>query len=306
MQISRYKTLISIIETIMSDNIPFDIQVEIIRSLPVKSLIRFRLVSKQWKSLICSSKFIAEHNTQQKHKHHLLLNYGQGSDNYVDVKYVSIVDDDTFPQHKFSLTVPTSLNFINTRDKIVSSQGLLFMHGSDGAGTRKVHIWNPTIRKSVDIDVCDAKTYSDYIIRPNLIVSFDMKSEEFTEIYLPDHSAVSQERIVGISSVRESLVMVLIKEEAGREVCSVWKMMEDGESKSFTKLYTINTTHVIKHIHGFRKSGEAIVETENNPQRDLFAYEPDQSKHINYIGISGMEYVFSVSSYFETLLLLDQ
>ena len=69
--------------------------------------------------------------------------------------------------------------------------------------------------------------------------------------------------------------------------------------------YTINTTDVIKNIHGFRKSGEAIVETENNPQRDLFAYEPE-SKHINYIGISGMQYVFSVSSYFETLLLLDQ
>lgn len=87
--------------------------------------------------------------------------------------------------------------------------------------------------------------------------------------------------------------------------------MEDGVSKSFTKLYTINTTDVIQRVHGFRMSGEPIVETKNNPQRDVFAYEDlfayePESKHINYIGISGVRYVFSVSSYFETLLLLDQ
>ncbi|GJW60406.1 ribonuclease H-like domain-containing protein, partial [Tanacetum coccineum] len=41
----------------MSDNIPFDIQTEIIKRAPVKSVIRFRTVSKSWKSLIDSSEF---------------------------------------------------------------------------------------------------------------------------------------------------------------------------------------------------------------------------------------------------------
>ena len=37
----------------MSDNIPFEIQTEIIKKVPdIKSLIRFRAVSKPWKSLI--------------------------------------------------------------------------------------------------------------------------------------------------------------------------------------------------------------------------------------------------------------
>ncbi|GJV40651.1 F-box domain containing protein [Tanacetum coccineum] len=36
----------------MSDNIPFDIQMDIMNQLPVKSLLQFRTVSKQWKSYI--------------------------------------------------------------------------------------------------------------------------------------------------------------------------------------------------------------------------------------------------------------
>nr|GEW55035.1 putative F-box domain-containing protein [Tanacetum cinerariifolium] len=49
------------------------------KRLPVISLIRFRTVSKQWKSLIDSAKFIADHHviqdhTQSQHHHrHLLL-----------------------------------------------------------------------------------------------------------------------------------------------------------------------------------------------------------------------------------------
>ncbi|GKB61169.1 ribonuclease H-like domain-containing protein [Tanacetum coccineum] len=52
----------SLILVTMSDNIPFDIQTEIIKRAPVKSVIRFRTVSKSWKSLIDSSEFIAVFN----------------------------------------------------------------------------------------------------------------------------------------------------------------------------------------------------------------------------------------------------
>ena len=78
-------------------------------------------------------------------------------------------------------------------------------------------------------------------------------------------------------------------------------------SKSFTKLYNINTTDAIQYVHGFRKSGEPIVRMIKDPENDLFAYEPD-SKHINYIGIPGSRDFYRtdhVYSYIETLLLLD-
>ncbi|GJV19878.1 F-box domain containing protein [Tanacetum coccineum] len=42
----------------MSDNIPFEIQVEIMNRLPVKSLLHFHSVSKSWKCMIDSSSFI--------------------------------------------------------------------------------------------------------------------------------------------------------------------------------------------------------------------------------------------------------
>nr|GEV47983.1 hypothetical protein [Tanacetum cinerariifolium] len=49
----------------MSDNIPFEIQMEIIKKvLAVKSLIRFRSVSKPWKSFINSSEFIEDDNIE--------------------------------------------------------------------------------------------------------------------------------------------------------------------------------------------------------------------------------------------------
>ncbi|GJR21285.1 F-box domain containing protein [Tanacetum coccineum] len=44
----------------MSDNIPFDIQMDIMNRLPVKSLLQFRAVSKQWKFSIDNFEFIHE------------------------------------------------------------------------------------------------------------------------------------------------------------------------------------------------------------------------------------------------------
>ncbi|KAJ0449535.1 putative F-box domain-containing protein [Helianthus annuus] len=83
----------------MSDNVPFEIQEEIIKRLPVKSLIRFRSVSKSWKSLIDSSNFITHYRSQ--HQHLLLYNY----QSVVYPKCLSIVDDNTSPVPPHSSSV---------------------------------------------------------------------------------------------------------------------------------------------------------------------------------------------------------
>ncbi|MFS8006076.1 putative F-box domain-containing protein [Helianthus anomalus] len=111
----------------MSDNIPFEIQAEIIkRVVPVKSLIRFRSVSKQWKSLMDSSQFIIHHTLNHAQPHHLLINY---KEDFKDV-YVSIADDDSFRIYKFFPWVPITVSR-NRKFKTV--------------------LWNPSIRKSVGI-----------------------------------------------------------------------------------------------------------------------------------------------------------
>ena len=92
----------------MSDLIPFDIQSEIMKRLPVKSLIQFRSVSKQWKSLIDNAEFIKNYHINQTNpQHHQLLRYNVGNLQ----AYTSIIDNNsTFPQDKFHLTAPESLN----------------------------------------------------------------------------------------------------------------------------------------------------------------------------------------------------
>ncbi|KAF5764998.1 putative F-box domain-containing protein [Helianthus annuus] len=59
----------------MSDNIPFELQSEIMKRLPAESLIRFRSVCKSWKSLIHSSDFIAGYRGQQ----HLIVRFEHGT-----------------------------------------------------------------------------------------------------------------------------------------------------------------------------------------------------------------------------------
>nr|GEX44534.1 hypothetical protein [Tanacetum cinerariifolium] len=140
----------------MSDNVPFDIQVKIIKKLPVKSLIQFRLVSKTWKSLIDSKEFIASYHIQEQQQQHcLLVGYTDPKDSNVGEKHVSVIDDNTFPQHKITLDVPMSAKLLKV-PTMVSSQGLFCWYCAFAfQGISESHtavIWNPAIRKSVSIN----------------------------------------------------------------------------------------------------------------------------------------------------------
>ncbi|MFS8020205.1 putative F-box domain-containing protein [Helianthus anomalus] len=363
----------------MSDHIPFEIQMEIMKRFPVKSLIQFRSVSKAWKSLIDSSDFIKLYSGRQQH---LLLRYDLQY-KLEEPEYVSIVDDDTFPGHKVSPTVPVQLNILENSRIIGNSHGLLCLYGYYYGWDGRVHtavLWNISFRKAVDVvvpnvaygkyatclgfGVCgktsdpkivkvtyvdswkDMETIPDSIPwqvevftlstgawrRPfsshlprksitfhydqvvvdgvlywfvsdrittdgafrslNLIISFDITSEEFKEINLPDALAHHQPYYeLSMSKLRESLV--------------------DGVPKSFTKIFTICTPDAtIITVPGFRKSGEPIIEILDDfrhPHEDsaLVVYEP-YSKHINNIGISEWLCSFSLYNYMETLLLHDQ
>nr|GEY24637.1 hypothetical protein [Tanacetum cinerariifolium] len=223
------------------------------KRLPVISLIRFRTVSKQWKSLIDSAKFIADHHviqdhTQSQHHHrHLLLSCMESNAASWGsvVRYSSIVDDDTFPHQKVFMTTPAA-----------------YCH---------------------------------------LIMSFDLTSEEFTEVYLPQNLASSKTDVY-ISKLNESLV-VLEKNHASNANVLI---MQDGDPKSFTHIFTINTPITsIRDVAGFRKNGEPlIVKKKGFKENELIVYEPN-SKQINYTGIAGPFYEFFVAPYTQTLLLLD-
>ncbi|KAJ0495130.1 putative F-box domain-containing protein [Helianthus annuus] len=374
----------------MPDNIPFELRELIINKLPVEPLIRFRTVCKAWKSLIDSSDFIRNHITQQNQQH-LLVRYHDAV--HLELKYVSIADNDdaTFPHHKVPVTIPQSVvNMVHYEITVDSSHGLLCLFGYFD---EKAVIWNPSIRKAVDVvlpnmadfeidvyrtvlgfGVCretrDPKivklrkdmegvipwqvevfTLSTRVWRSayssnvpskyfwfggeqvvvggvvywlainrvdavggcgDLIVSFDLTSEEFGEVKLPHRLDYNNCRLC-MFKPREQLVAIERCPEGYKPgVYHVW-VMKDGVPKLFEKLFTISghtlNGSLVSSVQGFRKTGEALIVQANPVQaisgfnRTLAAYEP-YSKAISDLGISGSYISVSVCSYTETLLLL--
>ncbi|KAJ0693432.1 putative F-box domain, galactose oxidase/kelch, beta-propeller, F-box associated interaction [Helianthus annuus] len=133
-----------------------------------------------------------------------------------------------------------------------------------------------------------------------LIVSFDMTSEEFREITLPDDLSQTHCNRISMSYLGNSLVVCGYDKHAiNRDLC-VW-MMGGDVSNSFTKLFTI-PSYGDAILRGFWKSGDPIID---NPGEHLAVYEP-YSKRIHYHGIDGVESSFKVYPYTETLFLLGQ
>ncbi|XP_076898547.1 putative F-box/kelch-repeat protein At1g12170 [Bidens hawaiensis] len=235
----------------MSDSIPWDIQTEIIkRDVPVKSLIRFRSVCKQWKSLIDSSEFITHQTLNNTHQHHVLIRYSVSSEK----KCVSVVDNDdddhTFPQYNCSIPVPP-----DTASKVMlySSHGLVFLFGFTLEANKLAVVWNPSIRKYVDIappseatvvgfGVCpktnDPKIFAqaqvviDGVVLSGAydqnaeyhqrIITFELTSEEFGEVVLPDSLVGYQ--CARISKLKESLAVTAYHEDPPfYDIWVMWK-----------------------------------------------------------------------------------
>ncbi|XP_071695639.1 F-box only protein 8-like [Rutidosis leptorrhynchoides] len=159
----------------MSNYIASVIQIKIFCHLHVKSLVRFRSVSKEWKSLIDSSEFNSDYIISQAKRCRLLLSGRY----HKEGEYCLIVDDDdSFPQHNISLSNPLSFNqLLNMKQKQIefvgSSYGLLCFTrcylSKDGYFNRYV-IWNPAIRKSIAIDALYCKRiYVGFGVCPNTL-----------------------------------------------------------------------------------------------------------------------------------------
>ncbi|GKA92062.1 probable galacturonosyltransferase 7 isoform X2 [Tanacetum coccineum] len=138
----------------MSDYIPFDIQMKIIKNVyDVKPLIRFRSVSKPWKSFIDSYEFINWYDARNTHPHSFLLSYKfwSGAD---DVKHIRLVEDDTFKVQIQELAPPVVSPLIKQFSIIQyvgTCHGLVCLVCYVNVHKEMIVIWNPSIQKSFGI-----------------------------------------------------------------------------------------------------------------------------------------------------------
>nr|GEX28458.1 hypothetical protein [Tanacetum cinerariifolium] len=159
-------------------------------------------------------------------------------------------------------------------------------------------IWNPAIKKSVGIVIINAlykrqvvgfgvcprtsdpklvkasvvkepiyrviywRAYDDGdlddVLRSNFIISFDLKSNKFGEVCLPERLVYTHSLL--LANMNESLVLLEYNDEQDESsVCGVW-MRKDGENKPFTKIYTakVEGRSVYHTVLGFRKNVEVV------------------------------------------------
>ncbi|KAI9127472.1 hypothetical protein K1719_002031 [Acacia pycnantha] len=99
-------------------SLPLDIIINILKRLPVKTLIRFQCVCKEWKDLFKTPSFIAEHSDHPDHKNPSLLLHGH---NYGGHKPSSLC----LLNHKMETLAVLSVPFRRNWKIIGSCNGLL-------------------------------------------------------------------------------------------------------------------------------------------------------------------------------------
>ena len=122
----------------MSDQIPFEVQMDIVRRLPVKRILQCRSVSKTWKSAIDTLYFTVKSGVRHANHFPYVLQYRQGFKGYMH--YVC---------QNFGFTpVPTNLSFSDLKP-IGWSHGVWAFSYGPILPHYMAFVWNPSIRRSV-------------------------------------------------------------------------------------------------------------------------------------------------------------
>nr|GEZ62219.1 hypothetical protein [Tanacetum cinerariifolium] len=93
--------------------------------------------------------------------------------------------------------------------------------------------------------------------RFNFVISFDLKSDKFGEVSLPERLVHAPD--LNVTKANESLGLLEHHEEGGMKVCGVWSR-KDGANNLFTKIYTIKVEGItFDSVLGFRNTGEVVM-----------------------------------------------
>ncbi|KAJ9174392.1 hypothetical protein P3X46_013039 [Hevea brasiliensis] len=168
----------------MSDHLPQELLAENLSRLPVKSLLKCRCVSKTWSSLITDPSFIAQHLKKTAARNSGLLFFRYSTREFVwpfkeNVRYL-LYPDESFPANPVE-ELDCPFKGIKRLANIVGSCNGVFCLSYDvyGKYTERASLWNPSVRKIVNIPcpIFTFTSYGPYI--PSLGFGFDSTTDDY-------------------------------------------------------------------------------------------------------------------------------
>ncbi|XP_060206774.1 F-box protein CPR1-like isoform X2 [Lycium barbarum] len=197
--------------------LPEEIITEILTRLPVKSLLKFRSVSKSWLALISSPQFINTHLSLSKNKedtHHILISGSSGAKRIFKECSISSLFYDSVTQ-VLDLDFPIE----NRIDFTVSCNGLIFLADY----IKYSLLWNPTTRKHKNLP--DFKPR----FKKNYYVIYGFGYDEFRDDY----------KVVGISYGSDGVEVKVysLKSDSWTSVDYCWEILNAPGSSQKMKLY---------------------------------------------------------------------
>ena len=132
----------------MSQHIPAGVAYNILTQLPVKSIIRFRCVSKSWNSIFTDPIFITTNfkfnqaKSLSNNSHNGYLLYKENLSYGVKESHIVVCNNERTLSRVCSFEIPS------IHDHIVGFCKGLFCHtGSMDDSYQRIYVWNPSIRK---------------------------------------------------------------------------------------------------------------------------------------------------------------
>nr|XP_016444560.1 PREDICTED: F-box/kelch-repeat protein At3g23880-like [Nicotiana tabacum] len=136
----------------------------------------------------------------------------------------------------------------------------------------------------------------------SFIVAFNVGTENFSEIRLPDSVAERNVMKLDVMVMGTSLTLVEYEKFWQSDYCWIWVMKEYGMVKSRSRLHNIDLRGGFRNVVGFRTHGELLISAR---MVGMVSYNP-KKRSISYLGVHGTNRSFHGEPFFESLALVGK
>ncbi|XP_026378191.1 F-box protein CPR1-like [Papaver somniferum] len=308
--------------------LPEEITVGILKRLPIKSVLKFRCVCKKWYNILNDPEFLKKQQNHDLGDDDSTLILRKGRDYYS-------ISNDTFTSISSSSSsdVAISLSAKDVKDldfPIISpktpmpfTEETVQILGS--CYDSKINDYKLVRIAKSDENVPEVKVYTQIIVFKHLrvIVSFDLGSETFKELALPENLRGGANVCF---SAAGGCLAVLCSDPCPWGQFDVWVMKDYRRRESWTRLFTITENiksfeYIIRSFRHLRqmvclKNGEFLLEfgLEAESRADLVVYDPktERARVLNVPKKRGYTkprlcdvLLFRVETYIESLVSLN-